>query len=405
METVLAFFNQYTETMADRYLNRNIIFIVLLAVFAVSCASSQKMLQRGEYDRAINRAADRLQSNPGNSKELDVLKEAFYLANTFDEERIEFLQLEGRDDNWIEIYQIYEQLNRRQNVVRRLPQPVRNQFDFVNYNEKIVDAKSQAANVSYERGLEFLQRGDRQSARQAYQEFYRVQQLYPGFRDVDFKINEAGYIGTNNVLFQVVNNSDKILPEKFEEEMQRIALSDLNTGWLNFNTIEDPDLEYDYYVVLNIKDISITPERLEINRYEESREIEDGETLVHDRRGNVLQDSLGNDVTEPNLVTVSAQVVESVQLKSARVGGSIDFFDLRTDQLVRTNSLAVEALFEHYSAVAIGDQEALSEETAAKVGQQPVAFPPDEALLLDSVNLLKERSRNIIAANRGMLEQ
>jgi len=391
--------------MADSYPKRNIILIVLLTVFAVSCASSQKMLQRGEYDRAINRAADKLQSNPNNSKELGVLQEAFYLANTFDEERIEFLQLEGRDDNWIEIYQIYEQLNRRQNVVRRLPQQVRSQFDFFNYNEKIVEAKSQAANISYERGLEYLQRGDRQSARQAYQEFYRVQQLYPGFREVDSKINEAGFIGTNNVLFHVENSSDKILPEKFEEEMQRIALKDLNTGWLNFDTIEDPDLEYDYFVVLNIKDISIAPERLEVNRYEETREIEDGETLVRDRRGNVLQDSLGNEVTEPNMVTVSAQVVESVQLKSAYVGGSIDFYDLRTDQLVRTNNLSVEALFEHYSAVAIGDQKALSEDTAAKVGQRPVSFPPDEALLLDSVDLLKERSRNIISSNRRMLEQ
>jgi hypothetical protein len=391
--------------MTNSYLNGKIIFFVLLAVFAASCASSEKMLQRGEYDRAINRAADKLQSKPTNVKEQEVLKEAYYLANTFDNERIEFLELEGREDNWIEIYQIYEQLNRRQNVVRRLPQQVRSQFDFINYNEKIVEAKGEAANVSYERGLDFLERGDRQSARQAYQEFYRVQQLYPGFRDVDAKINEAGLIGTNNILFQIENNSDKILPEKFYEEMKLIALKDLNSGWLNFDTYEDPDRYYDYYVVLNIKQITIAPERLEVNRYEETREIEDGERVVRDSRGNALQDSLGNTVTEPNLITVSAQVVESVQLKSALVGGSIDFYDLRTDQLVRTNNLSVEAVFEHYSAVAVGDQEALSEETASKVGQRPVSFPPDEALLLDSVDLLKDRARALIAANQRMLEE
>lgn len=382
-----------------------IICFVLLAGFVASCVSSQKLLQRGEYDRAINKAAEKLQKKPGNEKELSVLKEAFYLANTFDLERIEYLELEGRQDNWIEMYQIYEVLDRRQNVVRRLPQQIRSQFEFVNYNENIVEARSEAANISYERGVEFLNRGDRHSARQAYNEFHRVHELYPGFREVDRLITEAVYRGTNNVLFEVVNNSDKILPAQFNEEMRRIALKDLNTGWLNFDTYEDPDRDYDYYVVLNIKGISTSPERLETNRFEETRDIEEGERIKRDENGNAVQDSLGNYVTEPNMVTVSAQVVESVQRKSAVVSGSIDFFDLRTDQLIKTDALTVEAVFAHHSAVAIGNEKALSEETAEKIGRQPVSFPSDEVLLIDSVDHLKERSRRMITANRRMLEQ
>ena len=380
-------------------------FLLLIVGFAVSCTSSEKLLQRGEYDRAIVRSSEKLQKKPGNSKELEVLKEAYYLANTFDNERIEFLKLEGREDNWIEIYHIYEQLNRRQTIVRRLPGQIREEFDFINYNEKIVEAKSEAANISYERGLEYLARGDRHSARQAYGEFQRVRNLYPGFREVDSKLNESVYLGTNHVLFEIENNSDKILPQGFESEMRRIALADLNTGWLNFDTYENNDQSYDYYVVLNIKGISTSPEQVEVNRFRETREVEDGTKVKRDENGNIVQDSDGNNVEIPNMITVSAQVVESVQRKTAFVSGSIDFYDLRTDQLTKTETLAVESVFAHHSAVYFGDRRALSEETDAKIGLRPVSFPPDELLLLDSVDLLKEKSRSIVAANRNMLQQ
>jgi len=69
--------------------------LFLMALIVASCASSEKMLQRGQYDRAIERATDRLMKKPNNEKELRVLKEAFELANTFDRERIEFLEIGG----------------------------------------------------------------------------------------------------------------------------------------------------------------------------------------------------------------------------------------------------------------------------------------------------------------------
>jgi len=391
--------------MKNRISLTKAVYLILLIGFGVSCVSSQKLLQRGEYDRAIVKSAEKLQKKPGNSKELGVLKEAFYLANTFDLERIEFLKLEGLEDSWIEIYQIYEQLDRRQHLVRRLPSMVRSQFEFVNYAELIIEARSEAAGVSYERGVELLERGDRFSARQAYGEFNRVIQIYPAFLNVDHLIHESHSLGTNNILFGVENNSGMVLPSQFEAEMQRIALKDLNTSWLNFDTYDDPDLFYDYFVSLNIKNISVSPERVEINRFSESKEIENGERFKMDENGNVMKDSLGNDIKVPNIVTVTAEVVESVQKKSAFVSGSLDFYDLRTDQLVKTDNISVESVFAHHSAIAIGNSKALSEETQKKLGQHPVSFPSNEAMLINSVDLVKERSRRVLASNRRMLEQ
>jgi len=383
---------------------KNISVILLISVMLISCASSQRMLQKGQYDRAIDRSTEKLMKKPNNSKELGVLQEAYELANMFDRERIEYLELEGRDESWIEIYQLYEQLNYRQNKVRRLPTQVRSQFTFYNYDQDIVESKSAAAEISYKRGLDFMQKGDKVSARQAYYEFDRASRIFPGYQDVDQKMAITHQMGLNHALFLVENNSGMVLPEYFDTELKKVTLRELNTRWLSFDTQENSNIDYDYFLVLNITDIAYSPETIERRIYTESKEIQDGLRYEMDNNGNVKKDSLGNDIRVPNLVNVTAEITEAKQLKSAFVGGSLDIFDLTTDQLVRTENISVEAVFQHLSGTFTGNKEALSNDSARIVGGREVPFPSNENMLMDSAQLLKERSKAIVSRNRRLLE-
>jgi len=383
---------------------KNISVILLISVMLISCASSQRMLQKGQYDRAIDRSTEKLMKKPNNSKELGVLQEAYELANMFDRERIEYLELEGRDESWIEIYQLYEQLNYRQNKVRRLPTQVRSQFTFYNYDQDIVESKSAAAEISYKRGLDFMQKGDKVSARQAYYEFDRASRIFPGYQDVDQKMAITHQMGLNHALFLVENNSGMVLPEYFDTELKKVTLRELNTRWLSFDTQENSNIDYDYFLVLNITDIAYSPETIERRIYTESKEIQDGLRYEMDNNGNVKKDSLGNDIRVPNLVNVTAEITEAKQLKSAFVGGSLDIFDLTTDQLVRTENISVEAVFQHLSGSFTGNKEALSNDSARIVGGREVPFPSNENMLMDSAQLLKERSKAIVSRNRRLLE-
>lgn len=380
------------------------IYICVIGCLFVSCASSEKLLQKGKYDQAIEKSSKKLSKNPDNEEELAVLKEAFYQANRVDREEIEFLEKENPEMNSVEIYQLYSRLDQRQDRLKALPPGVRNEFDFVEYDDAIIESKSMAASISYERGLDYLDRQDRESARRAYYEFERAHAIYPGYREVEKLMNESRYMGTNQVLFTIENNSDSVLPEDFDTELKKIALKELNTQWVNFDTQTDTMQSYDYYVVLNIKSIDVTPESIDRKIYTETREIQDGEKYVLDEDGNVKKDSLGNDIKEPNMVTIAADVTESFQHKNAFVGGSIDYVDLYSDQLIKTEPLSVEAEFNFYSAAATGNMDALSEETAEKVGRRPVPFPSNEAMLLDAADLLKVRAKDVIAQNRRVLE-
>lgn len=383
---------------------KKIAYLLLIGCITVSCASSEKLLQKGKYEKAIEKASKKLRKDPGNEKELNVLKEAYFQANRIDEERIDFLEKEDLDENYIEIYHLYTRLDHRQNKIKRLPPAVREHFTFVDYDDYIIEAKEVAASVSYNQGLLYLDRGDRESARMAYYEFVRAKEIYFDYRDVNRKLEEARFLGTNNALFRVENNSRTVLPEDFDTELKKIALKELNTEWLNFDTRADSNLFYDYYIVLNIKEIEVSPELIDRKTYTESKEIQDGMKYVLDENGNVAKDSLGNDIREPNMVTVTAEVTESAQRKSAVVGGSIDYIDLRSDQLVKTENLAVEAEFAHFSATVTGNEKALSDETKKKIGRRPVPFPPDEAMLMDTAALLKDRAKRMIAGNRRFLE-
>lgn len=379
--------------------------LIFIAIFFVSCTSSQKMLDRGQYDRAIDKAAEKLQKKPGDSEELAVLKEAYELANMFDRERIEYLELEENDQNWIEISELYEQLNRRQNKIRRLPTRVRNQFTFVNYDQAIVDSRSAAADVSYRRGIEYMEMGNKKNHRLSWVEFTRAAEIYPGYRDVDLKIDETRNLGLNHTLLIVENNSGVMVPDYFKTELSKIALRDLNTRWLSFDTFENENITYDHLLVLNISEIVFSPESVERQIIRETKEVQDGMKYEYDSDGNVKKDSLGNDIRVPNFVNVSAEVTDVLQQKSAFVGGSLDIFELESDQLLQTENLSVEWVFENRYGTVSGDKRALSEESEKIIGGREMPFPSNEQLVMDSADLLKERAKAIIRNQRNLLER
>ncbi|HKK24913.1 MAG TPA: hypothetical protein VJ941_04760 [Gracilimonas sp.] len=379
-------------------------FVLLFSVILLSgCNSSEKLLQKGEYDRAIEKAVKKLRKDPGNDKELYVLKEAYTKANSFDLEQISFLEKEGRSENYVRIYQLYGRLDRRQDRIKTLPTRLMSEFRIVNYDDELIASKEQAAETAYQQGLDYLNLGGKENARRAFYEFENVQSLYPNYKDVNDLQKEAAYLGTNQVLFIVENNSEVMLPERFESELRKISLGDLNNRWIQYSVYENEDVDYDYFVALNINRITLSPEGLEREKYSETTEIQDGTRYVLDDRGNVMKDSLGNDIKVPNMVNVTADIQTQRQFKEATVGGSLDYVDLRTEQLVRSENIGVTAVFEHISGSYTGDERALSQDSKEVIARNAVPFPDDEFMLMDAATLLKERAKDIMYRNRELL--
>jgi len=93
--------------------------VTLILIFILGgCGSSKKHLERGNYDAAIDKAVRQLRKDPGDNKQVNILERSYGIANEQDNERIRFLKMEGRPENWDEIYLLNKRLADRQSLVR-----------------------------------------------------------------------------------------------------------------------------------------------------------------------------------------------------------------------------------------------------------------------------------------------
>ena len=361
-------------------------------------------MEKGEYDKAIAKSVNILKKNPNDGKEFQVLKEAFKKANRFNNERIQFLKKENRSENSYEIYQLYTLLNRRQQIVESLPAKLQNQFNNVNYDDDIIESKKAAAENLYQQGLKYLNTGGRNNARLAYSQFVHVKTIYSDYKNVNQLMGEAHFAGTTNILFRINNQSNIQLPANIENDIGNVSLKDLNTFWLNYDTYPDSMIHYNYYIELNLKKIHLTPEVIEKKYYSDIKKVQDGMKYVLDSNGNVKKDSSGNDIKVPNIISVVANVKETIQHEEAFIGGTLDYVSLRDNQLIKTEPLSASTVFEHHSATMQGDKRALSEKDRKLIENRPVPFPSNEAILLNASQELKKQAKGIIFHNRNMFK-
>jgi len=384
------------------------IFVFTTTLFS-ACNISQKLVNQGYYDAAIDRAVRKLKRNKTKEKEVIALQRAFVKANIRDLEQITFLKLEGTPDNWDNIFSVYNSMNIRQEKVKPLlPLKIKSngkdaEFKIVNYNDEIINAKQKAADYFYTHGLSLLDKKDKQSARQAYDELYKVKCYYPNYKDVDDQIKKAQIMGTSYVLYKMENKTGTPLPPNFEEELIKISLSELDANWLVYDTKEDKNIKYDYTILVNMKQILVSPESVKEYIYDESKTIPDGFQYVLDKNGNVMKDTLGNDIKVEKFKEIKCKVIETHQFKKAMIGGTLDYINNSTNQLIKTDPISAENFFEYRWATAIGDLNALKPETKAKIGLRPAPFPASFDMIFAAGQTLKTMVKDIIWKNKGIL--
>jgi hypothetical protein len=210
-------------------------------------------------------------------------------------------------------------------------------------------------------------------------------------------LNYAHFLGMTNILFKIQNQTGIPFHPNFEEELLKISLTDMNGQWLNFDTQQTDGLEYDYNIFLNIKFISVSPEQVNTNNWFETKDIQDGWQFVYDSHGNVMKDSLGNDIKVPKYKTISCSVSETVLHKQSIISGYIDFYNNVTKQLIKTEPITAETYFDNVFTQANGDFDALKFETLQKLNHsQPIPFPSDVDMIFKANAIMKDIAKNII---------
>lgn len=392
---------------------RLLVFVFTTAFLAASCHTVQRYTESGDYDGAIEFCLRKLRGKKNKKTEyVQGLEAAFARAQTRDLRAIDALLYEDRPENWERVNAIHRQMRDRQNKISPLT-PLRSKsgyqarFAFLDIAKMETESRQKAADFLYTRTEALLLRaenGDKQAAREAYELLCQIEERYfKHYKDVDQLQQTARALGTTHILFEVKNQSDKVLPRAFHEQVLAIGKTDLDGDWKSYHFAAEPGVRFDYRVAFNIRRVDVSPERVREREYVDEKDIQDGWNYVLDPRGNVLKDSLGNDIKTPRIVRIRAAVVEVFQTKAVRLTGAVDIFDATRNTRLDTRELGTEVVFENYASTFTGDKRALSEDSKRRIGNRPLPFPPDEDMLVQAAERLKPDLRETLRRNRAIL--
>lgn len=374
-------------------------YLILLVVLS-NCVTVKQHYNAGQYHKAIKAGAVALHKKPLKTKQAIALEKAFNIEKTKLLNRIEELKLGGDPNCWVEVYALYDKIDYYQKQLQPfLPIYIEKEMryaniELVNVAEEKADAKLKAAEYLYAKGNQLLNAGNKQAAREAFYTFKQVKTYFATYKDVENKLNQAYQNGQNHVKLALKYQANAIVPQAFVNNLKAFQPQILNSQWTKYSWAIEPN-QADYTINVKILNVNIGPEQIKETEYQEVNTITDGVRYVLDIKGNVAKDSLGNDITEPNIIDVVATVQKTAQHKEGILNYMVEFKNAN-NQIIKQLPLAEQLVFHNEFARFIGDERALSKQSKAIIGGGPVPFPQDVEMVMNASEIVKTNSINII---------
>ena len=336
---------------------------------------------------------------------------AYQLANERDLERIRFLTREDNPDNYDEIFQRYNMLKERQRKVRTVtPMTVEGRtynYEYVDYDEQMIEAKGKAADFYYNNGKGLLENAlQKQDYRDAYYQLMKASEYSGGqFPDIDAMIYDARMKGISRVIVEVANQQAALtLPPEVQEDLISFDTRGLDNEWVEYHFKNlDENARYDYAVVVKLLSILVSPDEAKDTDEVFNKRISDGFEYVLDANGNVMKDTAGNDIKLQKFKDITCTLISTHQYKSVAIRGEVEILSLNPERLIQKEPFGAENQFEHFSARSIGDEGALTEEALRRTQQEKVPFPTDVEMVMMCTETIKPAIRNAIYANRQVI--
>ncbi|WP_346882085.1 hypothetical protein [uncultured Algibacter sp.] len=382
------------------------LLILLAVLFMVSCNTRkqvEKAVNSGNYDQAINTALAKLKTNKNKKRKHDyaiMLKDAYNKVVKRDLNTISHLKKDNNPEAYKTIYERYLDLNNRQEAIKPiLPLVVNGKtipFTFNNYSNDIIASKDKLSNYMYEKGIGLLESDNKNTIREAHNTLNYLERINPNYEDTRELLNEAHERGTDYILVSINNQTQQIIPERLQEDLLNFDTYGLNKFWSVYHANQNKGLQYDYAMFLNLKQINISPERLNEREFIRERDIKDGWKYELDRNGNVTKDSLGNDIKIDKIIRVKCKLLETIQTKSSQVIADVVYKDLKTNQTLDSFPIDSQFIFEHIFARYRGDKRALNSDDRNLLNNRHVPFPSNEQMVYDTGEDLKLKLKDII---------
>ena len=390
---------------------KKITFLLSFLFIVSGCGvkRTQSMLSDGDYDGAINKAIDNLRTKKDAKSKQDyvyLLEEAFAKAKERDLRNVDMLAKDANPANLERIYNAYLNLNSRQERIRPLlPLQLLKKgreaiFPFDNYSDQIVNSKNALSKYLYESANVLLKSKNKFDIRKSYDDLDYLESINPGYKDVRNLMNEAKFKGTDFVSVYTKNQTNMIIPKRLQDDLLDFSTFGLNDKWTVYHSNKQKNVNYDYGMIVNFRDINISPEQIKEKEFIKEKQIKDGTKTLLDSNGNVVKDSLGHAIKVDNFKNIRVNIYEFKQFKSCQVTAKIDYIDFKNNQLIEAFPLTSEFIFENIYATYNGDRNACDDSYMGYFNKRAVQFPNNEQMVYDTGEDLKAKLKGIISQNK-----
>ena len=364
----------------------------------LSCANPAKELAKGNYDKAVRICKKKLSKINKKDKYILILEDAFNKAVKRDKERIDFIMAEKKDGFMVEIYNKYETLNNRQEMLKPiLPLTIQSEgrqanITIENWNQKLLNAKEGAIVYLYDNSVELLKSKDKYDARKAYDQLLQVSKLKSNYKNTTVLIEDAKRVGTSYALIKVsTSKMNMTLPKELENKLKSLNIDKLNKQWLKYHTEQESHITYEYNIDVDFESFNVSHGKEQVRDYTDQKTINDGFEYVLDANGNVKKDSLGNDIKIPKTKNIVANIRERTYHREGDVLGKVYFKNSYNETIINSEAFSEKIIYNYtYAQLVSGTTEALSDASKSKIANPTFpGWPTDEALLMEVSDKLK----------------
>ena len=206
---------------------------ILISLIITSCSSGLQQLKKGNFDEAIFTSANRLQQKSENKKALEVLREAYPLAIDDHKRAIRMFENSQEYFRWEKVLGEYQALNRIYDIISHSSVSMREVGVPQNYAREAETARQLAADERYQAGeLALMHKENRLAAKDAVEQFERVNQLIPNYKNAIQKAEEAFQYAVHRVMIEPIYDVYRLhdhdyfdLQKAFDDEIFRSKIT------------------------------------------------------------------------------------------------------------------------------------------------------------------------------------
>ncbi len=355
-------------------------FVVLAGLS--SCKSVEKMVEKGEYDKAFNYTISKLEGEKNKETEyVRALEKAFVKLNSASLREIEKLNADAKPENWSRVLGLYTNIENRQEALDPLL-PLESEdgyiatFDIKNYRNEILNAEENTCLYFYNNANNLLSKAEKSGqkilARDAYNELIKIEQYNVSYRESEKLKNKALELGLTRIHIEIFNDLRNFHGSDIERAVMNLPVNKLDDLWKDFSIGENKGLNPDYIAEIELFGLGFSPERETINNYTEHKEVILRVDHVKERR-----DSVDVWVEKQVYEKIRADITEVFREKKSELHGRLKIMDSRTKEFIKTIPVDTYYDFKGFSCHFSGDKRALTDFSKKRMDAFLEPFPSD----------------------------